>query len=113
MKKLIFFFIFFSFLSSFSYAHPPSDIVINYDNQSKVLKAEIVHNVSNPQTHYISKVDISLNGKEIIEHKISSQDNNLNQRVSYTIPDAKKGDILEVEAYCSVSGKLTKNIKVE
>jgi len=113
MKKLIFFFLFFSFLSSFSYAHPPSDIIITYDSQSKVLKAEIVHNVSNPQTHYISKVNISLNGKEIIEHKISSQDNNLKQTVSYLIPDAKKGDILGVEAYCSISGKLTKEIRID
>ena len=113
MKKLIFFFFFFSFLSSFSYAHPPADIIVTYDSQSKILKAEIVHNVSNPKTHYITKVDISLNGKEIIEHKISYQDNNIKQIVSYLIPDAKKNDILEVEAYCNISGKLSKKIKVE
>jgi len=113
VKKLILLFLIFFTLSSFAYAHPPSDIIITYDSQSKILKAVIVHNVSNPKAHYISKVDISLNGKDVIEHKISFQDNNLNQTVSYLIPDAKKGDILEVEAYCSISGKLTKEIKVE
>ena len=28
--------------------------------------AIIIHNVSNPQAHYIKKVDVSLNGKEIL-----------------------------------------------
>jgi hypothetical protein len=46
-----------------AYAHPPSDITITYDPASKILRAVIIHNVSNPQNHYIKKVDIALNGK--------------------------------------------------
>ncbi len=94
-----------------AYAHPPSDIIITFDPATKILQAVIIHNVNNPESHYISKVDIGLNGKEIIEHKISRQDNNTNQTVTYLIPDAKSGDVLSVEAYCSISGKLQKEIK--
>lgn len=97
---------------SIVYAHPPSDIVITYDPQAKILKAVIYHDVSNPQTHFIKKVDTSLNGKEIIAQEISQQDNHATQTVTYLIPDAKNGDTIGVEAYCSLSGKLEKEIKI-
>ena len=95
-----------------AYAHPPSDIIITFGPETKILNAVIMHSVSNPHNHYINKVDIALNGQEIIEHKISRQDNNVSQTVSYLIPDAQAGDTLSVEAYCSISGKLKKEIKV-
>lgn len=58
------------------------------------------------------KVDVSLNDIEIIEHKISRQDSNTNQTTSYLIPDTKTGDMISVEAYCSISGKLKKEIRI-
>ena len=98
---------------SAAYAHPPSDIKIAFDPQTKILKAVIMHNTSNPLTHYIKKVDIGLNGREIIEQAISREDNSESQTVSYLIPDVKEGDVLSVEAYCSISGKLQKEITVK
>lgn len=95
-----------------AYAHPPSDIIITFDPETKILKAVIMHSVSNPQKHYINKVDIALNGQEVIEQRISRQDNNTNQTVIYLIPDAKTGDSISVEAYCNISGKLKKEMKV-
>lgn len=114
MKKVIEFLLVAVFVTicSVAYAHPPSDITISYDPAAKILKAVITHQVSNPANHYIKKVDVGLNGKEIIEHVISKQDNNTAQTVMYLIPDAKAGDVLSVEAYCSISGKLLKEIKV-
>ena len=99
--------------ASSAYAYPPSDITITFDAQTKILKALITHNVSSPEKHYINKVDVGLNGKEIIEHNISKQDNNQTQAVSYLIGDVKSGDVLSVEAYCSISGKLKKQITVD
>ncbi|MDD5281284.1 MAG: hypothetical protein PHC37_03965 [Candidatus Omnitrophica bacterium] len=98
---------------SLAYAHPPQDILISYDPATKMLSAVIVHNTSNPLNHYIRQVDVALNGKEIIQQKISKQDNNESQQVAYFIPDAKFGDRLSVEGYCSISGKLEKEITVE
>lgn len=115
MKKavtLLFLFIFFT-AGLTVYAHPPSDIKITFDHNTKILHAIILHSVSNPGSHYIKKVDVALNGKEIIEHSISQQDNNNSQAVSYLIPDAKDGDILSIEGYCSISGKLEKEITVK
>jgi len=115
MRKIACFFVFCFLITicSTAYAHPPSDIIITYDPQTKILHAVIMHNTSNPESHYIKKVDIVLNDKGIIEHEISRQDNNTSQTVSYLIPDAKIGDKLSVEAYCSISGKLKKEIEVK
>lgn len=99
--------------SSLAYAHPPSDIMINFDPATRILQAVVMHNTSNPKSHFIKKVDIALNGKEIIEHQVSREDNNISQTVSYLIPDANAGDKLSVEAYCSISGKLKKEIEVK
>jgi len=112
MKRIILFLAIFVFLAVVPkvYAHPPSDIKITFDPNSKILSAVIVHNTSNPFNHYINKVDVGLNGKEIIAHVISREDNNETQTVSYLIPDVKNGDLLSVEGYCSISGKLKKEI---
>lgn len=112
MKKIIMFLILGLFVSQAAYAHPPQDIKITYDSKAKILTALIMHNVSDVKKHYIIKVDVGLNGKEIINQAISQQDNNINQRVIYFIPDAKAGDKISVEAYCSISGKLEKGITV-
>lgn len=113
MKKIALLLVLFLALGSTAYAHPPSDIRITFDAKTKMLNAVIFHNTSNPIGHYIGKVDVSLNGKEIIEHIISRQDNNDTQTVSYFIPDAKDGDLLSVEGYCSISGKLKRQITVK
>ncbi len=95
-----------------AFAHPPSDIKITYDPEIATLTAVIYHNVSNTKNHYIKKVDIGLNGKEIKEIKFTEQENNSFQTLSLVIPDVRPGDRLSVEGYCSISGKLEKEIKV-
>ena len=114
MKRLIVVFMVFVFLSivSVAFAHPPSDIKITFDAKTKMLTAVIMHNTSNPINHYIEKVDVGLNGKEIIAHVISREDNNESQTVVYLIPDVKDKDVISVEGYCSISGKLEKEITV-
>ena len=117
MKMKILFMLLFICLVSTSivYAHPPKDIEISYDPATKILTAIIIHDTSNPLGHYIKKVDIGLNdgNEEIIQQIISKQDNNNSQKVSYYIPDAKANDRLSVEGYCSISGKLEKEITVK
>ncbi len=115
MKKTLIFSIVFILLLMIPlvYAHPPSDIKITFDPQTKMLRAVIMHDVSNPFKHYIEKVDIALNGDEIAEIGFLKQDNNQSQLVSYSIPAAKDGDVISVEGYCSISGKLKEEITIK
>ncbi len=112
MKKTILMLCGLLFTSTLAFAHPPSDIKIQFDDKTKTLTVVIQHRVSNPQSHYINKVDIGLNGKEIQMLPFTSQDNNATQTVKITVLEAKKGDTLSVEGYCNLSGKLEKEIKV-
>jgi len=111
MKKIIAVLVLSLFVCSLAYAHPPSDIKLTYAPKTKILTAIIMHNVKDVKKHLINKVDVSINGREVISHAISQQDNLMTQTVSYLLPDAKPGDALSVEAYCNLSGKLLKEIK--
>lgn len=112
-KKILFLMLCFCInFCAISYAHPPSQIEVVFNKETKELSATIVHPVSNSAKHWINKVDIGLNGEEIIEQKISRQEENGQQTVRYYISDAKAGDTISVEAYCSVSGVLKKEVVV-
>jgi hypothetical protein len=113
MKKLSVFFLLFLTVAVFNvYAHPPSDIKITYDPATKMLEAVIFHDVNNPASHYIKKVDVGLNGQEVVGQVLSRQDNNESQTVKFLIPQVKTGDVLSVEGYCNISGKLEKKLKI-
>jgi len=113
MKKITILTVLFLFLSiQFSYAHPPSSIEASFDASTKMLSAVISHQVNNPTKHFIKEVEIELNGEEIIEREFKKQDDNAIQSINFEIPDASPGDLITIEAYCSISGKLTKKLSV-
>jgi len=112
MKKIILTLCGMFVMSTIALAHPPSDIKIQFDPATKTLTAVITHRVSNANTHYIGKVDIGLNGKEIQMLPFAKQETKTSQTVKMVVPQAKKGDTLSVEGYCNLSGKLEKEIKV-
>jgi desulfoferrodoxin (superoxide reductase-like protein) len=112
-RKVLFLILSFVFVGVSSvFAHPPTDIKISFDNKTKILKAEIIHPVSNPQKHYIYKVDVSINDKEVISQTMKLQADNNAQTVQYLLPDVAAGDKVSVEGYCNLSGKLEKEMKV-
>ncbi len=112
MKKMILILCGLLIANATAFAHPPSDIKIQFDEKTKTLTAIITHRVSNPGTHYINKIDIGLNGKEIKMLPLKQQENSVAQTMQIEIPEAKKGDTLSVEGYCNLSGKLEKEIRV-
>jgi desulfoferrodoxin (superoxide reductase-like protein) len=112
MKKISMFLVLFLFVAMTAYAHPPSDIQITFDPATKVLQAVLTHEVNDAAKHFLKKIDVGLNGQEIISHQISRQDNNQTQTVSYLIPDAQAGDTISVEGYCNLNGDWEKEITV-
>lgn len=114
MKKFLLAGVFCSlFLASAAYAHPPTRIDLKYDPATQILAAVIFHPVQNAVRHYIIKVDVSINGKEVLTHQISRQATLEGQTVSYQITDVKKGDVLELEAYCNISGKKSEKKQIK
>ncbi len=95
------------------FAHPPVRIDVSYDAPTKTVTAVIVHPVANPKSHYIEKVDVSVNGKEVEDKIFSSQENASEQTVSYELKDVKSGDVIGIEGYCNISGKKENTIIVQ
>ncbi len=86
-------------------AHSPKSPELEYDVEAGLLNVSITHSVNNASKHYVNKVVVELNGKKIIEQKFRSQTSEDEQKVMYTIIDAKVGDKISVTAFCNISGK--------
>ncbi|MEO0137730.1 MAG: hypothetical protein ABIL39_08405 [candidate division WOR-3 bacterium] len=105
MKNLILITILIIAIARISYAHPPSDIVAEFDTTNKILQVTVQHPVRDAQKHYINKIEIELNGSKIIEQKSKQQTDNTMQKYLYILPEAKLDDSISIEAYCNISGK--------
>lgn len=94
------------------YAHPPKDIKISFDPKTKMLTAIIVHDTLFPTYHYVKTVEVDINNKKAIEHTLTEEESKLTETVIYKLPDVKAGDIVSVEAHCSLFGQLKKAITI-
>jgi len=86
---------------------------IEYNRESRMMTVIVTHPVNNSESHFINKIEVFLNGEEILVHRIGKQDNEKYQFAGYLIPDANTGDTIAVEAYCNISGKLKEEIRVK
>jgi desulfoferrodoxin (superoxide reductase-like protein) len=101
----------FSLLSVCAFAHPPSNIDISTNEDT--VQVTVTHNVNDPHTHYIKTIELSLNGKKIIEQSFSFQYDKNFQKATYFLPALKKGDVLSVDADCNQFGDLSKKYTVQ
>jgi len=94
-------------------AHPPTDIALKFDEETLSLTVNVSHMVGKITKHYINKIVVELNDEEIITQKFNVQSSEAKQEASYIIPGAQVGDTFSVTAYCNISGKKTKTLKIE
>jgi len=99
------------FLVTPALAHPPQDMVLDYDLDTSELSVTITHETPAPNAHYINKVEIELNGDIILTEEYSSQPTNNVFTYTYTII-AEVGDVISVTAYCNIQGLITRSITV-
>jgi hypothetical protein len=87
------------------YAHPPSDILLDYDLDSQTLQVTLVHTVSDPTTHYVHRIQITLNG-DVTPYEYESQPTDSRFTYQFILP-ASPGDTVEVKADCNLSGSIS------
>ena len=87
-----------------SLAHPADSLLMSIDSNG-LLSIQIYHPVKDHAKHYINKVLVELNGKEIIQQSFKSQTDKTVQELIYKIIDAKENDKITVTAYCNITGK--------
>lgn len=98
-------------LSQPASAHPPSNIVLQYDTSIQTLGVTISHNVVDPEEHYIYRVEIKKNGQTYKTLTYIDQPNDSSFTYTYQV-NATKGDSFEVTASCNLGGSLTKQLTV-
>ena len=102
--KLSVFALFFLLLSTaVSWAHPPKEVLPSWDGKG-VLKVEIVHNVDNPQKHYVNHVNIYLDGKIIEQKDYTQQGTNNGEVLTFSLGKLPSGSTIKVEATCVIFG---------
>lgn len=115
MKKFlvaaVFLFVF--SLGASAFAHMPQDIIFKYIPDSKILSVGVYHKVNDLNQHFIKRIEIRLNGKELVAQNFLTQTNNNLLAVSYMVVDLKKGDTISIKAVCNQSGQLTQKFIIE
>jgi len=97
------------FLAMPAAAHPPSDMVLSYDELSKELRVTITHTVPNPGEHYVKEVTVSINGKVVNDSRYTSQPAPDTFTYSYPI-ETGTTDEIEVTATCSLMGSISRTL---
>jgi len=97
--------------SSMAIAHPPQDMVLDYDINTETLSVTITHISPAPTVHYIDKVEIKRNDELIITEEYDSQPTSSEFTYEYYI-QAVVDDELTVIAYCSIQGSITQSLIV-
>lgn len=86
-------------------AHPASDVRLQYDGETHLLKVEFDHQVKDPTNHFIYEIDIMLNKKAVIHQELLSQDDEKTGYLIYRIVDVNPGDVIKVTTNCNKTGK--------
>jgi hypothetical protein len=90
-------------------AHAPSDMSLSYNGLSKELVVTIMHQVPNPQVHYVREVRVTINGTVVSDSQYTSQP--ASDTFTYTYPvQPIPGDTIEVTASCSIAGSISRQM---
>ncbi len=96
------------FAVSRAYTHPPADISLAYDPKTSLLTAVITHDttgsfVKDTTKHFVRDIRVSVNGKTVITHLLSAQENMKSETAAYRLR-LKSGDRVSVTGACNIFG---------
>lgn len=94
-------------------ANAPKKIILNYNKETKMLSADIIHKVKEVSSHYISDVIIYVNDKEVQTVSFEQQTETKSEVIKYQLKDIKVGDEIMLVAKCNKFGKKSAKIVVE
>ena len=86
------------------FATPPSKIILEYDQEKKILHMEFKHVSSNPRKHYLRRVFVYKNDVEAIKRDYTTQ-TNPQELIEDVSIELKPGDVIRVLAICSKAGR--------
>ena len=95
------------------FAHAPAKVNLSLDEENTILHVRFEHRVRDAAQHFVYRVTVRLNDKEIIDQTLGRQDDETGGSLLYRIAEAKPGDTIEVRVRCNKGGSKTGKITVE
>lgn len=92
-------------------AHPPQNMILNYDIETEELSVTITHNSPAPTVHYVNKIEIERNDELIRTEEYEGQPTTSEYTYNYNVT-AEAGDELTVTATCNIQGQIVESITV-
>lgn len=92
-------------------AHVPGPMTLEYDYDLQVLTVNVVHEVENTSTHYISQIIVYKYGYILEMENYNNQSSPYGVTETFDI-EADDGDVFTVTAKCILSGEVSKNITI-
>ena len=88
---------------NYATAHPPDYVFLTYDEGTEELTVTIGHSVSNPATHYVKSVAITINSVLNKTKTYTNQPDSTEFDYIYTF-SLVDGDVVSVTATCNLGG---------
>lgn len=92
-------------LGSFSYAHQPPGMYVQYSPKKKKLQVKVDHAVDNRYKHFIHRLEIQINEEAPRTYYPSRQNQKMFSFQTYPLA-AQEGDVINVVAYCNINGSI-------
>ena len=103
----------YSLFAIHAYAHAPSSIETKYDHIAQTISVTVTHSVRNTQNHYIKKITLTINAKEVDSVEFTSQEKQNSQSAVFDVTSlVKPGYRVIVNAFCSMGGKIDDRIPI-
>lgn len=105
--------LFFMFSGNPAIAHPPSDIMVEYDRDSGILVVEVSHGVNDPSSHYIELISVSVDGQLYYSLEAVKQIESSVAQALFYLPGLSSGSQVEISAECSRFGSRDTSFTIE
>ena len=94
-------------------AHPPQEMILEYDSDLQTLNVTITHVVVDPDAidHYIEAIEIYKNSDLYLTMNYTTQPTTDIFTYSFSV-EAEAGDELSATAYCSLFGSISNPITI-
>jgi desulfoferrodoxin (superoxide reductase-like protein) len=102
-----------AFASFKVFGHPPSEVELKFDFQTKILNVKVSHSTNDVSKHYIKKIEVYLDDELMVGQNFKTQKDNKIQEALYFLNDAAVGNKIKVKATCSIFGSKTEEIVIE
>lgn len=92
------------FSASGIYAHPPSDVALDYDGDTGILHVKVEHSVGDPGSHFVNEYTVKVDNELVYTLEAEKQMGSSSTEAVFVLQGLEKGAELQVIAKCNKFG---------